>query len=156
MRTHPISRRRQPGFGLLEAIVGLTILATLGLVLFDWIRQSLDGASRIRAEHARVEALISAQALIANVNPAVEPEGERSLEGLAVRWKSRLVAGPTALFGDTPSPDEVADGWQVGLYELSVNAAYTPVQDGPDTAPIEFKAMRTGTLVAGPGRSMPR
>ena len=152
---HRHARLGQRGFSLLEAIVAMTILATLGLVLFDWMRQSLDGASRIRAEHVRVEGLINAQALIAAVNPAIEPEGERALGGLSVRWSSRLVAGPQPLFGQQPERGAAAEGWQAALYEVTVSGSYAAGSGTPTPVPIEFKALRTGTLQAGAG-AMPR
>lgn len=155
MRPPIRAHRPQGGFTLLEAIVALTILAAVGLVLFDWIRQNLEAASRIRAEHARVELLIQAQALVASVNPGIEPEGTRSLEGLTVGWTSRRVAGPNALFGEVSAPGQPAEGWQVALYELTVRG--TAAQpDGPrDATTVEFKALRTGTLHAGSGRTLP-
>ena len=35
------------GFGLLEAIVALALLAGTGIALFTWINQNLDAASRL-------------------------------------------------------------------------------------------------------------
>ncbi len=139
------------GFTLLEAIVALTLVATLGLVLFDWVRQSLDAATRIRAEHQRVQALINAQSLVASVNPAAEPEGERSFEGLSVRWTSRVVSGPQWLFGGVMGASEAAGGWQVALYELTVRGTY-PAEDGSAARlPLDFQTLRTGTRIVGPG-----
>jgi general secretion pathway protein I len=145
------------GFSLLEAIVALAILAALGLVLFDWIRQSLDSASRIRAEHLRVQALINAQSLVASINPGAEPEGERSVAGLTVRWTSRMIAGPQALFGEVLRPDEAPEGWQIALYELTVQGTYPAGEGDPaGRLPLSFQAVRAGAMPAPVARPVSR
>ena len=152
MRTaRPGVRHRTFGFTLLEAIVALTLVATLGLVLFDWIRQTLDAASRIRAEHVQVQALINAQGLVASVNPATEPEGERSFEGLSVRWTSRVVSGPQWLFGGVMGASQAAGGWQVALYELNVRGSYPAADGSAARLPLDFRTLRAGTRIVGPG-----
>lgn len=157
MKARVRQRCSQSGFSLLEAVVALTIVATLGLVIFDWIRQSLDGASRIRAEHARVELQLNAQALVASVNPAFEPQGERSFGGLTVRWSSRRMDGPSPLFGMTFGAGQVAGGWQVGLYELAVQASMdTPTGDAGAPATVAFKTLRTGVIQNAPGKAVLR
>lgn len=133
------------GFGLLEAIVALAILAGTGAALFAWISQNLQAASRIEAEQARVALQLAAQGLVASVNPFSEPEGSRRLGGTTVRWQAKLVA-PLRASVPTQAMEQVR--WRVGLYELRVSA-----KDENTAASAEFKLMRTGLEALGASES---
>src|SRR3546814_1669528 len=92
MRPDPGSHRSaQRGFSLLEAIVALTILATVGMALFAAMSQSTQMIAR--AENARRvdSAVRNAAAWLASVNPAETPQGEQQLGDVTLRWSSDLV-----------------------------------------------------------------
>lgn len=118
MRKAP-STARQGGFGLLEAIVALVILGSSGLMLFAWINQSLVDATRLKDAEGRAQLRLEAQGMLSKLNPALEPEGDRKLGDLRIRWRSELVE---------PMRDEFNYGgnlvprWQIGLFRVSVDA----------------------------------
>lgn len=124
------------GFGLLEAIVALTILAGTGAALFAWISQNLQAASRVETEQARVALQMAAQGLVASVNPFVEPTGSRRLGTLQVSWHARLAA---PLRASVPTQPTETMRWRVGLYELEVRAS-----DAASGASTDFKLLQTG------------
>lgn len=118
-RSAPCSASR--GFGLLEAIVALLILATSGLMLFAWINQNLNGAARIKDAETRAQLQLEAQGWVAKLNPAQQPEGELEIAGMQLAWRSELVE---------PMRDEFSYGghivprWQLGLYRVKVSARH--------------------------------
>lgn len=140
--------RRPPsvaGFGLLEAIVALAILAGTGAALFAWISQNLQAAARIEAAQARVALQLTAQGLLASVNPFTEPEGSRRLGATSVSWRAKLVA---PLRASVPTQAMEQMRWRVGLYELTVTA-----KDENTAASIEFTLMQAGLEALGAATS---
>ncbi|HLO96369.1 MAG TPA: type II secretion system protein [Burkholderiaceae bacterium] len=104
------------GFGLLEAIVAVVLLASVGGALFSWLSQSVNAASRLEA--ASLEARLSSQAeqAFAQVNVFKEPSGERRWGQLQLRWKSTLISPMRyAVMGDVD-----AVRWRVGLYQVQL------------------------------------
>jgi general secretion pathway protein I len=138
---------RHKGFGLLEAIVALALLAGAGLALMSWIQQSLQSATRIRRIEEDARLLLSAQALVELVNPAEQTAGSWQSNGLTITWRSQLVEAPrrnaTFLQGN-PGP------WQVGLYRLIVSA-----RDDASAVNISFVQFRTGLKRLSPPEELP-
>jgi len=137
--------RSVAGFGLLEAIVALAILAGTGAALFAWISQNLQAASRIEAEQERVALQLAAQGLVASVNPFTEPEGTRRLGSTSVSWRAKLVA---PLRASVPTQAMEQTRWRVGLYELSVTA-----KDENTASSTEFVLMQAGLEALGAAQS---
>lgn len=73
---------RQRGFSLLEAIVALAILASVGMALFAAMNQSLSMVARAEKVRERESALRNAVAWIQVINPAQQPRGEHELGAL--------------------------------------------------------------------------
>jgi general secretion pathway protein I len=114
------AERAARGFGLLEAIVALTLLASTGLALFTWINQSLSTAQRLR-EHERDQQWRQlAAAWLQTVDPQAQPSGEAEpVPGLRLRWSSRPLMPQTAV---PPWPGGNRSSWAVRLY--AVEAQY--------------------------------
>ena len=136
VRVERFAVTRQRGFGLLEAIVALALLAGTGLALLSWIQQSLQSATRMRVTEQEARLLMSAQAMVELLNPAEQPEGSWQSNGLTLAWQSQPVEPPrrnaTYLEG-VPGP------WQVGLYRMTVNA-----RDEVSAVRITFVQFRPG------------
>ncbi len=137
-RASPVvqGRRRAHGFGLLEAVVALALLAGTGLALFSWIEQSLQSATRLRTAELEARLLRTAQALMESVNPSEQAQGEILVSGLIVRWTGDLVEAPRPNFTSAiggPGP------WLVGLYRLQVSA-----RDDKTATAVQFVQLRTG------------
>lgn len=96
----PPVARHAAGFTLLEAIVAMVILATSLVALYGWLSTNMISLRRAEARHAQLVDARSALALVDGINPMAEPEGERSLPPLTVRWSSRpLTPATTGLNG---------------------------------------------------------
>jgi len=80
------------GFGLLEAIVALVILAGAGAALFDWIRQNQQAVARLDATGQRALLLVSAQDALSTIDPNTQPEGRLRAGTIELRWQSTLAA----------------------------------------------------------------
>lgn len=112
MALSPVRRARdQHGFSLLEAIVAMAVLATVGMALFAAMSQSTQMVAR--AEHARRidSAVRNAAAWMASVNPTETPQGEQELGDVTLRWSSDLVE---------PVRDAMTGYLQPGLYEVGL------------------------------------
>ncbi len=91
----PLTARRSPlasspGFTLLEALVAMLLIATIGMATFDWINSSLGSLGRVQAHHLRQQAIRNALAFMEQVNPMEHPTGERKMGPYSIRWESRL------------------------------------------------------------------
>lgn len=126
------------GFGLLEAIVALALLAGTGIALFTWINQNLDAASRLRAHEQRAQLLLSAQALVETVNPMKARTGQLEAGDLAVTWEAELLEPQRA--NATFNPERPAGPWQLGLYRVQVQA-----RDRRLGTELAFEQWRVGT-----------
>jgi len=108
-------RRGARGFTLMEVVVALVILATSGLMLFAWVNQNLQTASRLRDAQARAQLQLEGVSWLRLVNPARQPQGELRQGELQLSWTSTLVE---------PSRNEFDLGgnlvprWELGLYRI--------------------------------------
>src|SRR5690606_38228324 len=103
--------RAQRGFSLLEAIVALTILATVGMALFAAMSQSTQMVARAEDVRLADSALRNAAAWMASVNPAETPQGEQQLGDVTLRWSAELVE---------PMHDATTGYLQPGLYQVGL------------------------------------
>lgn len=134
----PAPRR---GFGLLEAIVALALLAGTGVALFDWLNLNLQTAARLAQTEAQARLMLSAQAAVSAVNPSARPQGTLSTGGVTVSWRAAIVQperANTTELPETPGP------WRVGLYRMDVSAEST------DGHKVRFSQLQTGTRRARP------
>ncbi len=134
------------GFGLLEAIVALALLAGTGIALFAWINQNLQAASRVQQIAAEAKLQMWAQTVVDTVNPLLQPEGTRDLGDRSVRWRAELLEPQRR---NTSFGPEAPGDWRMGLYRLTVDA-----KDSASGAEVKFEQWRTGQQSeAAPGRA---
>jgi general secretion pathway protein I len=131
-----ISHRSQRGFGLLEAIVALTVLGVTGAALFAWISQNLQTASRLQERGQRVQQQMLTEGLVSAVNPFATPSGQMEQGGLSITWTSELTAPlrPSLPFDITQQVR-----WQVGLYKMKVTSI-----DMRSGQAVQFEWLQTG------------
>ncbi len=114
MRAH--RRRTQRGFGLLEAIVAMTLFSLTGVVLFGWINLSLatlSGAEERLQSSQREETALAA---LRTLNLFVYDEGYLDL---APDWRLRWEAEPLTPRQTTmPLPGGSRGGHEVQLFLL--------------------------------------
>ncbi len=129
--------RASSGFGLLEAIVALTLLAGTGLALFSWINQNLQTASRLRLLEQESRLLLAARTLVDTVNPLATPSGRLEVGGVSVSWQSEALEPVRA---NAAFSEGITGPWQVGLYRLRVQA-----RDSVQGVALTFEQWRVGT-----------
>ena len=78
----------QAGFGLLEALVALVLLSSIGFTLLAWVQQNLDTMQRMRSFYAEQEARRSVAEWSYTLNPMETPVGEVLVGGLRLSWKA--------------------------------------------------------------------
>lgn len=140
MSAHRSRRLNQHGFSLLEAIVALTIMATSLLALYAWLSTSTFALNRARASALSLQDARSAMAAIETVNPMAEPDGNRKLPPLEVRWKAHPLTDRR--FGMSMSGS--ATQFDLRLYELDVEI----LRDNRTVR--EFSVRKTGWEAARP------
>jgi general secretion pathway protein I len=108
------------GFGLLEAIVALALLAGSGLALFSWIQQNMQAASRLKQHDLEARLMLSAQSLVETVNPMLQPQGAVVAGDLRVQWKSEAIEPERR---NQAFAVGVSGPFRIGLYRLDVHAS---------------------------------
>ena len=107
------------------------------MALFAWLQQSTETAVRLRRADAEARLMLTAQALVATVNPMVRRDGRLQVLGVDVQWRAELIepARQNATFGGAESGP-----WAVGLYRLTVKASESEGQ-----VQTRFTQLRVGT-----------
>lgn len=104
------------GFTLLEAIVALTIFGMAALALYGWLGTNMIALGRVEATHSALADARTALEVVETVNPLLEPEGERELPGLTVRWTSR----PLVERRSGKGPSGAITIFDLALFEMEV------------------------------------
>jgi len=108
-----MTKAKQRGFSLLEAIVAMVIISGAGYALFGWVNSNIMTLNSIRDANARSEATQNILEYMSSVNPMLKPSGSATLGPYKIRWISK----PTTLVQD------VKDSlYQLALYETLVKA----------------------------------
>jgi general secretion pathway protein I len=109
------------GFGLLEAIVALVLIASTGLALFSWVDTNLAEASRLRERDAASRLQVSAVEFMGSVNPSAEPRGQRDLARMSLSWEATAQGPEAPGIGFTGLPTD----YRLQLYDTAVAARDT-------------------------------
>lgn len=141
--------RAQLGFGLLEAIVALTVLAGAGLALFAWINQNLQTASRLQERELEARLQLQSVALLGALNPAQQPIGELQQAGLLLTWRAELVEPARANAGFNP-PE--TGPWLLGLYQVQLKVRDAATGRETQLAVLKTGARRLAIVSQGTGR----
>lgn len=114
----PCVRCNQQGFSLLEAIVALTLVATLGASLFAWMNSSLSSLNRVRDASIERSARLNIIEYCKGINPMNRPEGGHDFGAYRIEWKSQLKEPVTDAIGYPAG----RGNFQIGFYDLKVQA----------------------------------
>jgi len=110
---------KQKGFTLLEAIVALILLATIGMALFSLVNTNFISLNRIQQSQYRNDAIRNALAFIKTINPLKNPQGEKKLGIHTFRWQSEAVK----LSKDAISPSGGVGLFQIALYDVKIEVS---------------------------------
>lgn len=110
----PVSNAQ--GFTLLEAIVALVLISSVGVAAFGWINRSLDSLARIDAAREREVAVRNALEWMETVNPLTTPEGRTEFGTLVISWQSEVIEPRR----DGVTPGGAQSLFQLALYDTSV------------------------------------
>ncbi len=117
---HPCRSSNRNGFTLLEVIVALTLIATLGITLFSWIYTSLANIHRTERLFQEEAATTNALAWLSTVNPLLQPKGTVTIGDISVSWQSSLIAP----IRQCQAPYSLNKSiYQTGLYSLQVTVS---------------------------------
>jgi len=106
----------QCGFTLLEALVAMVLISTMGMAVYGWINSSLQTLVRVE-EHALQDAMVrNALAYVETVNPMASRSGEATIGPYIISWNSHPLE---------PEKDGVGyplgvSLFRVGLYDVHV------------------------------------
>lgn len=122
------------GFTLLEAIVALVLISTVGMATFGWINRSLDTLARIQDAQAHDLAIRNALDWMDTINPMLEPRGRERLGNLTVSWDSTEIEARR---------DGVGRGGGLSLYQLALYDTEVVVEES-DLEPVRFTVRQVG------------
>lgn len=129
--------RHSPGFGLLEAIVALALLAGAGMALFGWINTNLQHALKLRETEITGRLTVLATEWAWTINPAVDSQGEIRLNAGLLRWSTRALAPRTSTL---PFPGGTSTPFQAALFAVDI------IVETPDLErPYPLTVIRVGT-----------
>lgn len=81
-----LTRRPESGFGLLEALVALVLLSSIGFAILAWAQQNLDTMQRMKGFYAEQTVRRQVIDLAKTLNPMKEPAGESVIDGKRFVW----------------------------------------------------------------------
>lgn len=128
--------RSQAGFGLLETIAGLTILASGAIILFTWIVQTQTQLQKIEQQALKDTAKLEAIAFLSTLNPSALPQGSQVLGGVSVQWRATLTQPMRNTLNVAGRPDI----FDVGLYAVRVQVSRAGATDW-----FEFEQLLVGS-----------
>lgn len=128
--------RRQAGFGLLEAIVALTLFAGAGMALFGWINANIARAAQLQERSESAQAQLLVLAWVQALNPALQPSGSTDLApGVHIRWSSQQTSPRQQA---APPPGGVSSPFDLAMFEVQVTL------EQPNAAPYALSLQRMG------------
>jgi general secretion pathway protein I len=104
-------RATQSGFSLLEAIVAMVLVATVGMALFAWVNTNLLTLGRVRDVNQRSAASNNILEYMHSVNPMAAPQGQATLGSYRIRWSAKP---------ETATIDRAQTNYQYALYQTRV------------------------------------
>ncbi len=114
----------EKGFSLLEAVVAMVLLASVGVSVFGWINGTLNSLHRMKSVQKEQQIARNALTFMETVNPMQESDGETAVGNLTIRWESRLVE-PVRKGAGYPFGDSL---YRLGLYDVTVFAGSEDIQ----------------------------
>lgn len=122
--------RRNQGFTLLEIMVALVLLASVGMAIFSWINTSFISMERITRVTDRSEMVVNGLELLRNLNPMVQPVGDIDTENFHLSWQAKEYLEPVIQ--------------ELGLYVVAVYTVSAVVNSKSTGERFEFSFLQNG------------
>ena len=124
------SGNAEAGFGLLEALVAIALLAGTMVAIFTLVAGILDSAHRVGRSNQEVQLTLNAIEAMTAVNPMLQETGKLDVGPYTIGWTSTAVAPPLDLGGSL---------YSIALYDCDVR-----VVDPAGSELAKFKLRRVG------------
>jgi hypothetical protein len=105
------SSTSEDGFGLLEGLVAIALLAGTLAAIFALVGSVLDSASRVGRANQSSQMTLNAIEVMTAVNPMLQESGKIDVGPYAVSWTSSTI---------TPPIDRAGSIYRIALYECDV------------------------------------
>jgi HAMP domain-containing protein len=133
------------GFGLLEALVALVLIAGVGFSLLAWVQQNLDTLQRLRQHYAEQEIRRQILDWAVALNPMERPQGELALGGTRLVWSSERQGDERPQSG-YPAGMGLHD---VALFSVTIEA----YPEGREASPLTETLLQVGYRQTRSGRN---
>ncbi len=118
------------GFTLLEVMVALVLLASIGMAAFSWINTSFISVERINRVTERSDMVANGMALLRNLNPMLDQQGDIETEFFHVSWRADEFLPPVT---------QKRGSYVVAVYKIS--AVISPIGNRES---FEFSFLQNG------------
>lgn len=108
------------GFGMLEVLVALVLVTSVGVAIVLWVESGLHSIGRLRSEYDRIEAARTVEEWMRAHPIDATESGEDKLNGMVVKWKRTTLAPAVPQVGSS-------GGWgahDIALYEYRFEVFY--------------------------------
>jgi general secretion pathway protein I len=85
---------KQRGFTLLETIIALVLISSVGMALLSWVHSNIMNLQQVRNANERNQAIRNTLSFMDTINPSLLPTGEHQLGMFLIRWQANLIDGP--------------------------------------------------------------
>lgn len=107
----------QRGFSLIEAIVAMVLIGSLGMAVFGWVNSQLSVLAHVKESNEKNRATLNVLEYLSVINPMEKPEGTADLGEFKFNWKSELIVDP---MNGANYPTGVSL-YRLGLYKVTLN-----------------------------------
>jgi general secretion pathway protein I len=84
----------ETGFTILEVIVALVLLSSVGMAAFSWMNTSLMSVERITRVNEQTEMVLNGLELLRRLNPMTQPAGELETDSFHLSWQAKEYHAP--------------------------------------------------------------
>lgn len=83
----PLHSGDERGFSLLEVIVAMVLISTVGMAVFSWVNSNIEKVRRINDHRERLHVLNNALAFVETINPMADRTGRNEMGPYVIRWR---------------------------------------------------------------------
>lgn len=110
-----MQRNRIQGFSLLETIVAMVLISTLGASLFLWLNSGISSLYRVKALEEENVAKLNVLEYSSSLNPMQSAQGSQNFGSYQAEWRAKPV---TEILDASNYPTGIGL-YQIALYEIT-------------------------------------